>query len=46
LLLPRFALAGLAMLLAAGVMAGSIADDAKTHARERYLASVAPGTLR
>ncbi|MCC6356002.1 MAG: hypothetical protein IT577_19115 [Verrucomicrobiae bacterium] len=48
LLLPRFAIAGLAMLLAAGVLAGGIAgaDDAKSHARERYLASVAPGALR
>lgn len=48
LLLPRFALMALSLLLAVGVLAGSRAgaDDAKVYARERYLASVAPGTLR
>src|SRR6266567_2177028 len=48
LLMPRFALAGAIALMVlsgfAGVLHGSVA--AKDAARERYLASVAPSTIR
>ena len=47
LLLPRFALASLALLLAAGGLAGfvSSADIVKQQAQERYLSAVAPNIL-
>ncbi len=47
LLLPRFALAGLALLLVAGGLTGfvSSADTMKQQAQERYLSAVAPNTL-
>jgi hypothetical protein len=47
LLLPRFALASLALLLVAGGLTGFItsADAAKQQAQERYLSAVAPNTL-
>jgi len=48
LLLPRFALASLALLLVAGGLTGVIttASAAKQQAQERYLSAVAPNTLR
>jgi hypothetical protein len=48
LLLPRFALASLALLLIAGGLTGVItsAGVAKQQAQERYLSAVAPNTLR
>ena len=47
LLLPRFALASLALLLVAGGLTGfvSSADMVKQQAQERYLSAVAPNTL-
>ena len=47
LLLPRFALAGLALLLVAGGLTGfvSSADMVKQQAQERYLSAVAPNIL-
>jgi hypothetical protein len=47
MLLPRFALAGLALLLVAGGLTGfvSSADMVKQQAQERYLSAVAPNTL-
>lgn len=47
LLLPRFALAGLALLLVAGGLTGFIssADMVKQQAQERYLSAVAPNIL-
>jgi len=47
LLLPRFALAGLALLLVAGGLTGfvSSADVVKQQAQERYLSTVAPNIL-
>jgi hypothetical protein len=47
LLLPRFALAGLALLLVAGGLTGfvSSADIVKQQAQERYLSAVAPNAL-
>jgi hypothetical protein len=47
LLLPRFALASLTVLLAAGGLTGAIASigAAKQQAQERYLSSVAPNIL-
>ncbi len=47
LLLPRFALASLALLLVAGGLTGFVASAgaAKQQAQERYLAAVAPNTL-
>jgi hypothetical protein len=47
LLLPRFALASLTLLLAAGGLTGFIssADMVKQQAQERYLSAVAPNTL-
>lgn len=47
LLLPRFALASLALLLVAGGLTGfvSSADLVKQQAQERYLSAVAPNIL-
>jgi hypothetical protein len=47
LLLPRFALASLALLLVASGLTGFIssADMVKQQAQERYLSAVAPNTL-
>ena len=47
LLLPRFALASLTLLLAAGGLTGAItsAGAAKQQAQQRYLSAVAPSTL-
>jgi len=47
LLLPRFALASLALLLAAGGLTGALASAgaAKQRAQERYLSAVAPSRL-
>ena len=47
LLLPRFALASLALLLVAGGLTGfvSSADMVKQQAQERYLSAVAPNIL-
>ena len=47
LLLPRSALASLALLLVAGGLTGfvSSADMVKQQAQERYLSAVAPNTL-
>lgn len=47
LLLPRFALASLALLLVAGGLTGFVsgADAAREQAQERYLSAVAPNTL-
>lgn len=47
LLLPRFALGGLALLLVAGGLTGfvSSADVVKQQAQERYLSAVAPRIL-
>jgi len=47
LLLPHFALAGLALLLVAGGLTGlvSSADMVKQQAQERYLSAVAPNIL-
>ena len=47
LLLPRFALAGLALLLVAGGLTGfvSSADLVRQQAQERYLSAVAPNIL-
>ena len=48
LLLPRFALASLALVLVAGGLTGVItsAGAAKQQAQQRYLSAVAPSTLR
>ena len=48
LLLPRFALASLALVLVAGGVTGVItsADAVKHQAQARYLSAVAPSTLR
>ena len=48
LLLPRFALAFLALLLVAGTLTGVLtsAGTAKQQAEERYLSAVAPNLLR
>ena len=48
LLLPRFALASLALLLLAGGLTGMVtsASRAKQQAQERYLSAVAPNPLR
>ncbi len=48
LLLPRFALASLALLLLAGALTGVLASAgmAKQQAQERYLAAVAPNPVR
>ena len=48
LLAPRFALASLAFLLAAGGLTGVMtsAGTSKQLAQERYLSAVAPNTLR
>ena len=48
LLLPRFALASLALMLVAGGLTGAIrsADAAKQQAQERYLSAIAPNPLR
>ncbi|MEI7729303.1 MAG: hypothetical protein WCO56_07010 [Verrucomicrobiota bacterium] len=47
LLLPRFAMAGLTLLLVAGGLTGVVTSDsaAKQQAQERYLAAVAPNSL-
>lgn len=47
LLLPPFALASLALLLAAGGLTGFISstDAVKQQAQERYLSAVAPNSL-
>lgn len=47
LMKPRFALAGVAVLLLSGVLLGSIegTTQARQHAQERYLAAVAPAAL-
>ena len=47
LMKPRFALAGVAALVLAGVLLGSIegATQARQHAQERYLAAVAHPAL-
>ena len=47
MLKPRFALAGVAVLLLSGVLLGSIegTTQARQHAQERYLAAVAPEAL-
>jgi hypothetical protein len=48
LLLPRFALASLALVLVAGGLTGVISSvgTVKQQAQERYLAIVAPNTIR
>lgn len=48
LLVPRFALASLALMLVAGGLMGVInsAGAAKQQAQERYLSAVAPNSLR
>jgi hypothetical protein len=48
LLLPRFALASLALLLVAGGLTGYVTsgDRVKQQAQERYLSAVAPSILR
>lgn len=48
LLTPRFALAGLALMLAVGGVTGmaTSARDVREQAQARYLASVAPNTIR
>ena len=48
LLRPRFALAGVTALLAAGVLVGAAVGivAAKQAAQERYLAAVAPNQIR
>jgi hypothetical protein len=48
LLLPRFALASLALLLLAGGLTGVLTSGAvaKQLARERYLTAVAPNSVR
>lgn len=48
LLVPRFALAGLALMLAVGGFTGmtSTAGVAREQAQARYLSSVAPNTIR
>ncbi len=48
LLLPRFALAGVALLLVAGGLTGLLAGEsvAQQQAQERYLSAVAPNLIR